>query len=246
MILRDPTAIDCPVCDGTAFESLFTKDGQRFVRCPGCGLVLINPRPFLAELGAVYDARYSAGYIRKAPQKLERAHQRVGKLVRRYSLQGGRWLDVGCSAGFLVAAARAAGFDAIGLDVEAAAIDYGRQQLGLDGLQCSPLVDAALPAASFDVITIYDVIEHVPDLNAVVAEMKRLLTPDGILHVRTPDVGHWTRPRNLARWHEVKPSRHLYYFDKRTLPRLLARHGLALRASHFMWKSALSMVFVHA
>ena len=237
--------IDCPVCGAAAFTRLFVKRDQQFVKCAGCGLVLINPRPFLAALRAVYDEHYSGGYIRKADSKKKRARQRVALLQRRFGLQG-RWLDVGCSAGFLVAAAAAAGFDACGVDVEEAGIAYARETLGLANVHCGPLEAIGLPGGAFNVIAMYDVIEHVPDLNQLVPELKRLLAPGGVLHVRTPDVGHWRRPRDLSAWSEVKPSEHLYYFDKRTLPRLLARHGLRLRANYFTWKSALSMVFEHA
>ena len=238
-------AIDCPVCGAHSFAPLFNKNGQQFVRCTGCGLVLINPRPFLADLQAVYDEDYSGAYIRKAEGKQRRARRRVQLLQKRYGARG-RWLDVGCSAGFLLQAAAAAGFQVTGVDVEAAGVAHARNALGLADVHCGQLEALPLPEAAFDVITLYDVIEHVPDLNAVAASLKRLLAPGGLLHIRTPDVGHWRRTRDLSQWPEVKPSEHLYYFDKRTLPRLLAKHGLGLRAGHFTWKPALSMVFGHA
>ena len=238
-------AIDCPVCGAAVFTPLFQKAGQRFVRCTDCGLVLINPRPFLAELQSVYDESYSGAYIRKSDAKRRRARKRVALLTQRYA-PAGRWLDVGCSAGFILEAASAAGFEVFGVDVEAAGVAHARDVLGFRNVFCGELETLALPGGAFNVLTMYDVIEHVPDLNVVAAELKRLLAPGGLLHVRTPDVGHWRRTRDLARWPEIKPSEHLYYFDKRTLPRLLAKHGLRLRASHFAWKPALSMVFEHA
>ena len=238
-------AIDCPVCGSGAFTPLFRKENQQFVRCNDCALVLINPRPFLSELRAVYDADYSGAYIRKGASKRRRARKRVALLRQRYA-PAGRWLDVGCSAGFILEAAAAAGFEVYGVDVEAAGVAHAREVLGFRNVFCGQLEALSLPSAAFNVITMYDVIEHVPDLNVVAAALRRLLAPGGILHIRTPDVGHWRRTRELSRWPEVKPSEHLYYFDKRTLPALLAKHGLRLRASHFTWKPALSMVFVHA
>lgn len=238
-------AIDCPVCGSAVFTPLFEKSGQHFVKCRDCGLVLINPRPFLGALHEVYDEDYSGAYIRKSHSKRRRATRRVQLLQRRHGAQG-RWLDVGCSAGFILEAAAKAGFEVCGVDVEAAGVEHARNVLGLANVHCGQLEALALSGASFDVITLYDVIEHVPDLNVLGVELNRLLAPGGMLHVRTPDVGHWRRTRTLARWPEIKPSEHLYYFDRHTLPRLLAKHGLRLVARHFTWKPALSMVFSRA
>jgi len=237
--------IACPVCDGDNFTPLFELRGEPFVRCRGCGLVLINPRPVFGVVADTYDAAYSDGYIRKADKKRARCKRWVARLQRRF-VAGGRWLDVGCSAGFVVEAAQAAGYDAHGVELEAAAVDFARRELHLANIACGTLEAQAYPAAHFDVLSMYDVIEHVPDLNATVAELKRLLAPGGVIEIRTPDVGHWTTPRELAKWREIKPSEHLYYFDRRTLPKLFARHGLRLRESRLMLKSALDHVYEHA
>lgn len=230
--------IACPVCDGSDFALLFEKDGEPFVRCRGCTLVLINPRPPYAEIRAGYDPDYSAGYTRKAESKVVRARKRVARLGR----AGGRWLDVGCSAGFVVKAATEAGFEAWGVDIEAGGIAYGENQLGLSRLACGTLEEQRYPDGHFDVISAYDVIEHVPDLNRFVAELARILAPGGVIDIGTPDLGHWRVPRRLERWHELKPSEHLYYFSRRTLARLLARHGLVIQRKRFALKPGLKVL----
>lgn len=237
--------IACPVCGGDDFEALFLKAGEPFVRCRGCTLALINPRPNFAAIRAHYDADYSAGYTRKAAKKLRRSRRRVQRLAREYQLRG-RWLDVGCSAGFVVKAAEEAGFEAYGVDIEMGGIDYGRQHLGLGRLSCGLLEDQRYPSAHFAAITAYDVIEHVPDLNGFVAELKRLLAPHGVLDLGTPDIGHWRVPRKLETWGEFKPSEHLYYFDRSTLARLLARHSLRIDRRRFALKPGLKVCAVHA
>lgn len=236
--------IACPVCDGVAFARLFDKQGEHFVRCRGCGLVLINPRPPRAALQAHYDAAYSAGYTRKADKKRRRSRRRVQRLQREFGLAG-RWLDVGCSAGFVVEAAAAAGFEAHGVDIEAAAIAYGRRELGLTHLACGTLEAQHFPDAHFVAISAYDVIEHVPDLAPFLRELKRILAPGGVLEFGTPDLGHWRVPRALETWPEFKPSEHLYYFDRRTLSRLLARHGFAVARVRFAFKPGLKLCAVH-
>lgn len=233
--------IACPVCDGNDFYHLFDKADEAFVRCRACTLTLINPRPSLARIRAHYDAAYSAGYTRKAHAKIIRARKRVARLKR----AGGRWLDVGCSAGFVVKAALEAGFEAWGVDIEAAGIAYGRDTLGLPRLACGVLEDQDYPAAHFDVISAYDVIEHVPDLNRFVAELARILAPHGVLDIGTPDIGHWRVPRALAHWQELKPSEHLYYFNRQTLGHLLARHGLRIVYQRWSLKPGLKVQVTH-
>lgn len=189
--------------------------------------MLINPRPAAQEIAAGYDASYSAGYVKKAAKKLIRARRRVRRLQRRYGLSG-RWLDVGCSAGFVVAAARDAGFEAYGCDIELMGLEYGRTELQLTRLGAGLVQEQAYPDNYFQAISAYDVIEHVTDLNEFVAELKRIVHPQGVIDIGTPDLGHWRVPKNLSLWNEVKPGEHLYYFDRQTLTRLLERHGLSV------------------
>lgn len=237
-------SIPCPVCAGERFTHLFDKAGEPFVRCTDCTLTLINPRPPFAVIRAGYDAAYSAGYTRKAAKKLKRARRRVARLVREYDLRG-RWLDVGCSAGFVVRAAADAGFEAHGVDIESAAIAYGRETLDLTHLREGLLHEQNYASGCFDAISAYDVIEHVPDLHAFVAELARILAPHGVLDLGTPDIGHWRVPRQLEHWQEFKPSEHLYYFDRSTLGRLLAQHGLTIDRVRLAWKPGLKVSVCH-
>lgn len=236
--------IACPVCGGATFTALFEKAGEPFVRCRGCALVLINPRRPFADIRAGYDAAYSAGYTRKAEKKLRRARRRVRRLVGEYALAG-RWLDVGCSAGFVVRAAAEAGFEAHGVDIESAAIAYGREVLGLANLREGLLHEQAYADGCFDAISCYDVIEHVPDLHGFVAELARILAPGGVLDLGTPDLGHWRVPRALERWNELKPSEHLYYFDRHTLARVLEAHDLVVDRVRFALKPGLKVCVRH-
>jgi 2-polyprenyl-3-methyl-5-hydroxy-6-metoxy-1,4-benzoquinol methylase len=230
------------VCDGADFRHLFDKAGEPFVRCIVCALTFINPRPPFASIRNHYDAAYSASYTRKAEAKIIRARKRVARIGR----DSGRWLDVGCSAGFVVKAATEAGFETFGVDIEADGIAYGRDTLGLSRLACGVLEEQRYPAAYFDVISVYDVIEHVPDLNRFVAELARILAPGGVIDIGTPDIGHWRVPRKLALWNELKPSEHLYYFNRRTLGRLLARHGLRIVRKRLAFKPGLKVLVTHA
>ena len=206
--------------------------------------MLINPRPSMKQVEQTYDSAYSDLYINKADKKRKRCKRWVKRIKNKYK-SSGRWLDVGCSAGFVVEAAEQAGFDAYGVELEAAAVKFATDHLKLSNVRVGTLEEQAYPDKYFDVISMYDVIEHVPDLNSMVAELKRLLQQDGVIEIRTPDVGHWQTPKDLSTWKEVKPSEHLYYFDFHTLVRLFENHDLVLKNRRFMFKPALDLIFTN-
>ncbi len=238
--------IDCPVCDSTDFNHLFEKGGEPFVRCAGCGLMMINPRPVYDEhVINTYDEDYSRFYLAKARKKVRRFTRWVRR-VQRFGKRGGRWLDVGCSAGFVLEAAMRRGFEVHGIDVEAHGVRAARERLGIDTVQQGFLEQAGYPDGYFDVISMYDVIEHIPTINDFLAELKRILAPDGLIDISTPDVGHWRVPRDLRSWAAVIPSEHLYNFDYHTLRRLLARHGLKVVKRRFNLKPGLKVYATHA
>ena len=157
-----------------------------------------------------------------------------------------RWLDLGCSAGFILSAATQAGFEPYGLDIEPESIRYARENLGLKKVAVGQLSEQQYPDEFFDVITAYDVVEHVPDLNLFISEIRRVLKPDGLVEIGTPDIGHWRVPSELSLWKEIKPSEHLYYFTESTLGALLLKHGLRIRNRKFALKPGIKVIVQHA
>ncbi len=236
--------IKCPVCKGSSFADLFIKKEEPFVRCDQCSLVLINPRPVYEKIRETYNNDYSRDYAKKAHTKLKRSLKRVA-LVKKSFRSEGRWLDVGCSAGFVAKAASLSGFNAYGVDVEPWGINYGSTELGLNNLSIGLLEDQAYPENFFNVISLYDVIEHVPNLNILTKELKRILAPNGIIDIVTPDVGHFRVTKPLSDWKEIKPSEHLYYFDKNTLNRLFNNHGLSITKKRFGFKASMKVCIQH-
>ena len=237
--------IACPVCDGNAFDKLFEKNNEHFVKCHECSLVLINPRPQFSRVLETYDDNYSQIYANKASKKLKRIKRWVTRVVK-IKGNSGKWLDIGCSVGFVVKTANDLGFDTFGIDVQGWAVEYGKKHLGLQNLACGQLKDQKYRNNFFDVISIYDVIEHIPDLDKFMTEIKRILAKDGIIDIITPDIGHWRTPKKLSEWNEIKPSEHLYYFNKNTLSLLLNKYDLKIKHKRFHWKPSLRVYAVHA
>ena len=235
--------IACPVCDGTAFTSLFTKNNEPFVECQQCSLTLINPRPRYANILKGYTREYSQGYINKKAKKIRRAKRRIRKMKK--ILPEGRWLDIGCSAGFILSVAKAANYDTYGIEIDPLGVKHARETLGLENIFQGTFEEHRFEDNFFDIITMYDVIEHVQDLNEIVKELKRILSKNGVIEIWTPDIGHWRVPKSLIEWGDIKPSEHLYYFNKKTLSMLLRKHGLRIIRKRFSLKPGLQVFVTH-
>lgn len=154
------------------------------------------------------------------------ARRRLRRLQRH--MRTGKLLDVGCATGFFLDEARRAGWSTAGLDVSGYAVQYARQQFGLD-VKCGMLESVALPPESFDLVTMWDVIEHVADPARTIHLAGRLLREDGVITLATPDVD--SVPARLAGsgWVGYKLSgEHVTFFSKRTLSQMLEDAGFTV------------------
>lgn len=142
----------------------------------------------------------------------------------------GRLLDVGCSAGFFLEAARYAGWTVQGVELSADAAALARERLGLD-VFVGELADAPLAPVSFDAVTLWDVVEHVRDPAAMLRDARTLLRPGGTLALSTPNIGglfpRLSRPVAVATgyWTHPEPPAHLFQFSQTTILRLLQATG---------------------
>jgi SAM-dependent methyltransferase len=220
----------CALCADAETRALFSVDGALIVTCRGCGLVRQDTRPLAAS--ALYDSDYYrtddpkggyANYFLDADVNRRTFRDRVEAIERRYGRRG-KLLDVGCALGDFLLEAKAAGWDVEGVEVSAFAAQRARER-GLP-VTTGRLEDLNLPAASFDVITLYDAIEHMTDPVATLAAVRRLLVPGGILHLVTPNVGGMQACLLGRYWYHYKPGEHLFYFAPKTLRTTVERAGL--------------------
>lgn len=220
----------CQVCSGALHDFAAEKDGCRFWRCRGCGLLAMHPPPAEAELAERYsdpDKALTRAYFAKIGSKLRRARGRARLIARRMGARRGRFLDVGCSGGFMTEAARELGFEAHGVDPDAASVAWARERWPRNRYYAGRLEGDAVPAdLRFDAAYCSEVLEHVADAGAFMAALSARLAPGALLYLTTPDAGHWRRPRNLLEWDVFTPPHHCLFFTADALARLLARHGL--------------------
>jgi SAM-dependent methyltransferase len=171
----------CPVCAGVRVRQARVPTGRALVRCADCRLLFAEPPD------AVEPPRTR---LTDEERRLEErvAARRRPHFARMLAAAGppGRLLDVGSGVGELLALARAGGWNAVGVDVDPAVVAYARER-GLD-VRLGELTALALPAASFDLVTLWNVVDFVPAPVRFLADCRRVLRPGGRIFVRTPNV----------------------------------------------------------
>jgi 2-polyprenyl-3-methyl-5-hydroxy-6-metoxy-1,4-benzoquinol methylase len=144
-------------------------------------------------------------------------------------------LDVGCAGGAFPKAAKDLGFDVVGVEPSTWLAEQGRSLYGLD-IRAGLLQDQNFPDQSFDLISLWDVIEHLPDAHAVVGDIHRLLRPGGHLIVNTPDYGSLARKLLGPKW-PMLLSVHLIYFTQETMRDFLRRDDFEVVDFRPFWQT---------
>jgi len=223
--------VTCAVCGAEPSRGKLRTAGVDVHECPSCGLQFWEPPPGF-QPSQTYDASYfenaSSGHGYDDYAALECSlrrnfAQRLAHLGR--PAPGARLLDVGAAYGFAVSEACRAGWRAVGLEVSPAAA--GRAAAATGG--CVALADvsvAPFPAQVFDAVTMWDVIEHLPDPHRAIASVASLLAPGGRVVLTTGDAGSAMARLSGPRWHLYTIPEHLYFYTRRSLEILLSAHGL--------------------
>lgn len=227
--------VDCGLCGSRERELEFTDGPFSVVTCRSCGLTYVTPR--LAD-AALIDEVYNESYWRSDAAKVHgytdyradeplylRTYRKRLSVVRRHFARPGRVLDVGCAAGYFLSVMREEGWEVLGLEPSDAIRARAVERLGPDAVRAGLLGQVELAAASFDLVTMWDVIEHIPDPVAAVREVRRLLCPGGKLLIETQNVRSRAAKLLGKRWQHYKHAEHIYHFNPDTLRDVLGRGG---------------------
>ena len=230
-----PTEPRCAICGSGDARPVFDKAGYRLVRCGSCDLVYVANPPSTEELARIYS--FASGYHSELQsRRLERLHSAEAQahqaIVDAHAAPG-RVLDVGCSVGSYLRVARDAGWDAVGLEFSKDSSEVARSEHGLE-VVTGTLGERPFTASSFDLVTLWDVIEHVPDPLGTMAQVHELLKPGGLVAITTPNIdglfprASYPLARLVRYWPHPEPPHHLFQFSKRTMQRLLEDAGFEL------------------
>jgi 2-polyprenyl-3-methyl-5-hydroxy-6-metoxy-1,4-benzoquinol methylase len=219
-VLYEPWNTGIDPC-GVLSASGGVRGTQRIVKCPHCRLIYVDPRPRPEEVIRGYSSAKDEVYVGAAASR-QATFRRCVQLGEKYSSRA-RLLDVGAAAGFFVRAARDAGWDAMGVEPCLWLTDYALRELGIS-LVPTTLAEAGFPDDNFDVVTMWDVLEHVPDPLGELKEVFRVLRPGGLLMVNFPDVGTWQARLAGKHWWFFL-SVHLTYFTQETILAMMKTAG---------------------
>jgi SAM-dependent methyltransferase len=223
-------SMNCPICqDARPPQFVFRAHGATLARCPACGVVRVHPLPEAQTLLAQYAPSYfkdaERGYVDyDADEAVFRAEFRRRLRALRAAGARGALFDVGCANGALLREAQAAGFEASGLEPSP---EMARRASARSGcrVRAGSIEDALLEGGRFDVVTLFDVLEHLCDPLPVLRKLRLSLVPGGLLAVTVPDFGGWWARLTGPRWPFVTPWEHVLYFTRRSLVCTLEHAG---------------------
>lgn len=224
----------CPVgCDAQLEASAIVLPEGPLLRCAECGQLVsqITTATYQRSMTAFDSPGFNLPSGSEAARRVALARRRLDRAGRLLAKTPGeiRLIDVGCSRGDFVAAAAQLGFHAQGVE-PAPQIAAAARACGLtvhEGL----LEEQRFTAASFDVVTLFEVIEHLPAPLALLHECHRILRPDGILIASTGNTASWTVAAMQARWdyfHVAQDAGHVSFFNPRSIALIAARTGFGV------------------
>lgn len=227
----------CTLCGAAEREEVFCEEPFRVLRCSSCGMVYVTPRLKPEVLPHVYDEGYwtsegpkhrgYADYRSEEALYLKTFRKRF-EIIDRYVDKPGRLLDVGCAAGFFLKVASERGWQLEGVELSPDIAAHAREDFGFEQVHVGTLETAPYEPGSFDLLTMWDVLEHVPDPKALLIEARSFLKSDGLLILETQDVSSAFAKRMGPKWQHFKHLEHLHHFDPRTIRRLFDEAGFEI------------------
>jgi 2-polyprenyl-3-methyl-5-hydroxy-6-metoxy-1,4-benzoquinol methylase len=232
--------VPCNLCRSDDPEPISYDGVLRLVRCRNCDLMYVSPRLKAQRVRALYNQDYfyaqdklientrgfKGGYRDYIEDREDylRTFRRRMREINKYNLKIGCLLDVGCAAGYFLVVAREEGWQVMGIEPSVYVADYARQQFGLDVFS-GTLEEAILPAGSFDLVTIWDTLEHLPDPLNTLKHVNKLLSPEGYLVISTHNFNSLLARLMGKNWYQYGLHLHLYYFSPKTIRSLLTKTG---------------------
>lgn len=200
----------------------------RLLRCSFCQLVTTEPRLVGHELEAHYQRDYW-GRTRADDLAWVRRDQRHRTAFLQRFCRQGHVLDVGCGMGLFLLALDPARWERCGLEAMPVPYQEAVRHLGSERIFFGELTGASLPREQFDVVTFWDVLEHLTNPRAALEAAFRLLRPGGFVLLTLPNFASYQARRFREDWYALSLPHHLYHFTPTTLTRLLEATGFRVR-----------------
>lgn len=223
--------MNCYLCS-SPLTPFLKKQEYMIFRCPSCGLAMTE---FKENYEDFLHIQYDKGYFSGNPARSAYHNYREDRILISKNMEkflskilryksSGRLLDVGCAMGYFVEMALHKGFDAFGFDPSDYAITEAKKKM--NGRVTLGSIQTVMYAySSFDVISMFDVFEHLADPKSDLKKLRSLLTKNGIVVIATGDANSLMARILLRRWTFYNPPQHLFFYTRPTLSRLLQEEG---------------------
>ena len=234
------TLLKCPICSSTNLESVMqipdhflTNEIFSISKCLQCGFLFTNPKPLKTDIPKYYQ---SEDYLSHKLKKLN-ILSTVYYFARNYSLSKkhsiitkqkttGSILDIGSGTSEFLSYMKKRGWEAVGIEPLEYPREFAKQKYSLD---IYPDFDFDNKNdTTFDVITLWHVLEHVEDLNLYMQKISKLLKNDGLLVIALPNHESWDAKKFGTFWAAWDVPRHLYHFSQTTFHLLLKKYNFDL------------------
>ncbi len=223
----------CPLC-GSMHLSDFMTAPDRFhlrhekynlLQCSSCRCVWLTSPPQPEQMGFHYSENYHQAIVVGASHTGAKRWQHHREMIARYK-QGGAVLDIGCSAGSFLASMNNGNWKLYGIEMNSLTAEAAKLNSGAE-VFVGDVMDAPFPQNSFDVVTCFDVLEHVYEPREFLKRVLHWLRPGGILFAKLPNIDSWEAKLFRTYWYGLELPRHLFHFSPRSLRPLVADVGFS-------------------
>jgi 2-polyprenyl-3-methyl-5-hydroxy-6-metoxy-1,4-benzoquinol methylase len=218
---------------------------MKIVKCSKCGFVFTNPQPSAKEIESLYpDSLHKRKRSRKLRKFVKKLYEKkrirwVQVEARKTNKNPGNILDIGCSNGFFLELAKEKGLEIYGTEFGKKQINYLKRNVTKHAYASEKEL---IGKTKFDIITAFDVIEHLPNPEELIKNCSRLLKDNGILVILTVFIDSWCYNTFKNRWASFS-DQHLFQFRQKDMNLLLKRNGLRAYKTITYNKSLLHLFF---
>jgi SAM-dependent methyltransferase len=221
----------CLICGGEELRELLVAPDRfhlrrqmyRLVRCETCAGVWLASPPRPAEMGDHYTEDYHNAIVAAGEGSAAIRWRDQVKMIGQYK-SGGTLLDVGCSSGGFLSTVKGPAWKLYGIEMEESTAQRARATTGAE-VFVGDVVAAPFLPESFDVITCFDVLEHVYSPREFLAKVQEWLKPGGIYYAMMPNIASWEAQAFGTHWFGLELPRHLGHFSPRALRYLMNELG---------------------